>query len=154
MFNITIVAIGKLKEKYFQEAFGEYTKRLSPYCAVEVMELKPESFGSGDKDRAKAKEGEKIIKFLENNKRSKIFILDEHGRKFTSPQFAELLKPITEPMVFVIGGSLGFSDEVLNYPAEKIALSDMTFPHELARVNLIEQIYRAVTIIKGKEYHY
>lgn len=155
MFNITVVTIGKIKERYFQAAFDEYAKRLKPYGIINVVELSAEPFKSGDKIRAKGKEGEKIVNFLQKSQRSKVVILDEHGRRLTSSKFAELLAPISDHIIFVIGGSLGLSDVVLNYSgSEKLALSEMTFPHELARVNLIEQVYRAVTIIKGKEYHY
>ncbi len=155
MFDITILAVGKIKEEYFKKACGEYRKRLSPYARISIEEVSYEPFRhDGEKNKAKQKEGERIRKFLEKKKGYEIFILDEHGRGYTSEQFAEMTEKISRPIVFVIGGSLGIDKEILSLPYKKISLSSFTFPHELVRVVLFEQIYRAITIINNKTYHY
>jgi len=155
MFDITILAVGKIKEEYFKEACGEYIKRLSPYARISIEEIPYEPFHhDGEKTKAKQKEGERIKKFLEKRDNCEIFLLDEHGREYTSEQFAGAMEKISAPIVFVIGGSLGMSEEVLSLPYKKIALSSLTFPHELVRVVVLEQIYRVVTIINNKTYHH
>jgi len=155
MLDITILAIGKIKEEYFKKACGEYLKRLSPYARISVEEIPYESFRhDGEKNKVKQKEGERIKKFLEKKGECEIFILDEHGKEYTSEQFAQTIEKTSKPIVFVIGGSLGMSEEVLSLSHKKITLSSFTFPHELVRVVLFEQLYRAITIINGKTYHY
>ena len=155
MFNITIISIGKIKERHLQSIISEYAKRISPYAKMQFVELASEAFRSdADKVQAKMKEGERILKFLENKEAQNIILLDEHGEKFDSTQFAEFLESKQEPIFLVIGGPLGFSEEILAKPWKKISLSALTFPHEMAQALLLEQIYRAITIIKGKEYHY
>src|SRR3989344_3255457 len=138
MLNIIILSVGKIKEKYFQEAFDEYSKRLKPYAKIEVQELKPEPFmGDSDKDKSKKIEGERILKFLDNHKDREVIILDENGRNISSVKFSEYLFGINRQIVFVVGGTLGFSDDVLKKYKNKVSLSDMTFPHEMAKVILI-----------------
>ncbi len=155
MWNITIVAIGKVKEVYFRDAIEEYIKRLGPYVKLTFQELKPEPFhGEGDKLKAKKAEGERLSAFLEKRPESYVVILDERGRKYSSPSFARHLEKISQPIIFVIGGSLGIDERVVEEYKNSISLSEMTFPHEMARVVLVEQIYRAVTILKEKEYHH
>ncbi len=157
MLKITILAVGKIKEKNYAELMAEYLKRLSVDAVVEMVEMKSEPFRSqSDYEKVKKAEGRRIIDFLEKRPASKIFILDERGKEFTSEEFAGLLEREQQAeIVFVIGGSLGLSDEILNYPkAQKMALSKMTFLHEMIRVILLEQIYRAVAIMKNKRYHY
>ena len=155
MLNIIILSVGKIKEKYFQEAFNEYFKRLKPYAKIEVQELKLEPFMSdSDKEKSKKIEGERILKFLDNHKDREVIILDENGRNISSVKFSEYLFGINRQIVFVVGGTLGFSDDVLKKYKNKVSLSDMTFPHEMAKVILIEQVYRAFAISKGKRYHY
>jgi len=153
MINITILTIGKIKENYFSQAANEYLKRLSPYAKIRVEELKAESFNESNKDKAKNIEGERIIFFLEKRPDSEIFILDEKGKEFTSVEFSKEIGDESHHFIFVIGGSLGLSEEVKK-KGKNISLSKMTYPHEMARMILIEQIYRAVTIVKGKQYHY
>lgn len=153
MFNITILAVGKIKEKYFQEAIGEYLKRLKPYAKITIEELKAEPFkNENEKIKSKKIEGERILNFLEKHSDSEVFILDERGKKFSSMEFANHL--LSQPIIFVIGGALGIDEGVIKKCKNKISLSNMTFPHEMARLFLIEQLYRAITIVKGKEYHY
>ena len=154
MFDITIVAVGKIKEKYFAEAINEYIKRLKPYANLKVVELVPVSFNNTNRAKAKTEEGKKIAAYLEKNNEKYIIILDEHGLDFTSHQFAKYLQELNKPIVFVIGGALGLSQEVLDYADYTMALSQFTFPHELARLVLAEQIYRAATIVNNKTYHY
>lgn len=155
MFNVTILAVGKIKEKYFQEAIGEYLKRSKPYAKIKIEELKAEPFkNESGKIKSKKTEGERILNFLEKNSDSEIVILDERGEKFSSVEFASYLSKINRQIIFVIGGALGIDESVSSKHRNKISLSDMTFPHEMSRLFLIEQIYRSATIIKGKEYHY
>lgn len=155
MFNITILAVGKIKEKYFQEAMGEYLKRLRPYAKISIEELRAEPFkNESEKIKSKKIEGERIFNFLEKYTDSEIVILDERGKKYSSPEFADYLSKINRRIIFVIGGALGIDEIISKKYKNKIALSDMTFPHEMARVFLTEQLYRAAAIIKGKEYHY
>lgn len=155
MWNITVVAVGKVKEPYFRDAIEEYAKRLGPYVKLAFQELKPEPFhGEGDKLKAKKVEGERLITFLEKRPESYVIILDERGKKYSSPTFARHLEKISQPIIFVIGGSLGIDERIVEQYKNSISLSEMTFPHEMARMVLVEQIYRAVTILKEKEYHH
>lgn len=154
MFNVTILVVGKIKEKYFQEATGEYLKRLRPYVKITIEELKAEPFkNESGKIKSKKIEGERIINFLEKRQDKEVVILDERGKKMSSVAFAEYIVTINKPIIFVVGGALGIDECIIKKYTNKISLSDMTFPHEMARLFLIEQLYRANMIIKGKEYH-
>lgn len=154
MFDIIILAIGKIRENYFAEAADEYIKRLKPYARVETIELGPVPFNNSNKNKAKKLEAEKILAYLEKHSDSRIFILHEEGKKINSRDFAGTVEGSGGRMIFVVGGSLGFDDSILEKSWQKLSLSPLTFPHEMARVILLEQIYRAATIIRGKEYHY
>ena len=155
MFHITLLVIGKIKENYFAEAINEYSKRLKPYAKLDVVELKAESFSEGAKEKAKKMEAERILSFLDKKPDAQVFILDENGKNPTSKEFAQIMeKSESGHFIFVVGGALGFASEIIEKPYLKLSLSNMTFPHEVARVVLFEQIYRAMTIIKGKEYHH
>ncbi|MEI6288527.1 MAG: 23S rRNA (pseudouridine(1915)-N(3))-methyltransferase RlmH [bacterium] len=156
MFNITILSIGRIKEKYFADAYSEYLKRLQPYAKIKVEELKAESFSENkaSQDLAKKVEGERLINFLNKSNDSRIILLQENGREYSSIQLAELLKKEKKRIIFVIAGALGFSNEIKNKYTESLSLSQMTFPHELARVVLSEQLYRSATIVNNKKYHY
>jgi len=155
MFNIVILAVGKIKEKYWQAAAEEYLARLRPFAKVVIEEVAAESWKrNSDKERAKEQEGERMLKFLEKYRGSEIFLLDEGGKQFSSLEFSQFLNKIQGRVVFVIGGALGFSKNILEKKISKLSLSKMTLPHELARVVLLEQIYRAATIVTGKTYHY
>ena len=155
MFDIIILAVGKIKETYWREAIAQYLKRLRPYVKVSIQELPAESFiRDSDKAKAKEKESRRILSFLDQQAESKIFILTEEGNNFDSLKFSEDLKKLSgQRIIFVIGGALGLSEEVKRC-GSKLSLSKMTFPHELARVILLEQLYRAITIVKHKNYHY
>jgi 23S rRNA (pseudouridine1915-N3)-methyltransferase len=153
MLDITIIAVGKIKEKYYLEAVNEYLKRSKPFARIKMVELEAESFNEAGRERAKNFEGARIIKHLDKLNNKKVIALDEHGLEYDSLRFAKRLSAVNQPIVFIVGGSLGLSDSVLKTADEKIGLSKMTFPHELARVALTEQIYRAITIINKKTYH-
>lgn len=155
MFNIVILAVGKIKEKHWQMAAEEYLARLRPYAKVVVEEVAAESWRrDSDKEKAQEKEGERLLKVLEKYSDSKIFFLDEGGKEFSSREFSQFLNRTLGRVIFVTGGALGFGDKIKNSSFDKLSLSKMTLPHELARVVLLEQIYRAATIARGKEYHY
>ena len=152
MLNITILATGRVKEAYWREAILEYQKRLGPYARLKIEELKAESFTDSSKEKAKNNESRAILSFLNKKEGAEIYLLSEHGELFSSPAFAKKINKIKE-LVLVIAGTQGFTKELLNkYP--QISLSPLTFPHELARVILLEQLYRATTIINKKDYHY
>ena len=156
MFDIVIIAVGKIKENYLLNGIGEYLKRLSPYARIILEELKPEIFRrESDMEKSKNLEAERIIKCLDKYEGSHIIVLDENGKQFTSESFADKINNLTnKKIVFVIGGSLGFGQEILNRNFDKLALSQMTFTHEMARLILVEQIYRSISIIKKKDYHH
>lgn len=156
MLDITLVTIGKIKESHYQAAFLEYEKRLRPYARLKVVELPAVPFFKGSQEQSKEFEGETIENFLlkaeKNQNPAAVYLLAERGQIFTSSEFAVWLNK-KQPLILIIGGALGFSDGLYQkYP--QISLSPLTFPHELARVVLIEQIYRAATIINKKTYHY
>jgi len=153
MMKITIVTIGRVKEKYFQAASLEYLKRLRPYIKLEMLELSAEPFGKSNRAAAKRTEADKIISYLAKHQEAQVFLLDEGGRELTSEQLARELDRIQTEIIFVIGGALGF-DSGLLAKYQKISLSKLTFLHEMARVILLEQLYRAAAILRGKDYHY
>lgn len=157
MLKITIIAIGKIKNKNFKNSFDDYLKMICPYASVKIIEVDSEPFfDNSDKEKIKQKEGEKIYKHLNKFSSGIIFILDERGQEFDSKSFSErLFFGEKEEIIFVIGGSLGLSEEILGYKNSfKISLSKLTFPHELVRVLLMEQIFRAIAINRNKSYHY
>jgi len=153
MLEIKILVFGKLKEEYWQSAANEYLKRLKPYARIKVEELKPVSFSKFNKETAKKEEGEKLLKHLSPQDKGKIFLLTESGQSFDSLNFSRKILKERESICFVIGGALGFSQDILNN-YQQISLSPLTFTHEMARVILLEQIYRGISLIKGKNYHY
>jgi 23S rRNA (pseudouridine1915-N3)-methyltransferase len=154
MFEIVIIAVGKVKNEFLNGAIDEYLKRLKPYAAVKVIELAPESFGGSDHSKAKKTEGERIVAALEKYADADVWLLREQGKEFDSLGFAAKLDGAGRKIVFVIAGALGFSEEVLQPKYHQLSLSKFTFPHELARLILLEQIYRSAAIAKGKTYHY
>jgi 23S rRNA (pseudouridine1915-N3)-methyltransferase len=158
MLDLTILAIGRMKNDNLRAEVAEFVKRLKPFARLEIIELPAAPFLKNSRERAKEIEGEQIINFLEksavknNGAQRSVWLLAERGRSFSSPDFAAWLDK-SQPLVLVVGGALGFSPELYRrYP--QISLSPLTFPHELARTVLLEQIYRAATILTGKEYHY
>ena len=152
MLDITLVTIGKIKDKSYSTLIAEYLKRLKPYARLKIVELEAVAFSANTRDRAKDFEGERIENYLLKQKESVVYLLAERGEIFNSPDLAYWLER-KSPLTLVVGGALGFSDFLYNkYPA--LSLSPLTFPHELARVVLLEQIYRATTILQKKSYHY
>jgi len=153
MWDITILAVGKLKEKHWQAASAEYLKRLKPYAKITVEELRAEPFSAATREKSKKVEASRIEDYLKKRPGSLVMLLAESGRRTDSYIFAETLKNVNQPLILVIGGALGFKEELFEtYP--KISLSKLTFPHELARVILLEQLYRAAAILNNKTYHY
>lgn len=153
MKKIIILSIGGVKEDFYQSAILKYRKRLSKDIKLEFVELPAKSFSDKNMLIVKKQESQKILEFLEKNKGSEVFLLTEKGEKLNSVNFSERIFSINEPIIFVIGGALGLDFEILaGY--KKMSLSKMTFLHEMTKVILIEQIYRALNIEKGKRYHY
>lgn len=150
--NITILCVGNLKEKFFKDACGEYIKRLGRFGKVTVKEL-PEVQGANGQDVEK--EGKNIIKAIP--KGSYVVPLCVEGKELSSPALADKIKALglsgTSEITFIIGGSDGLSDEVKALGDFHLSFSPMTFPHQLMRVILLEQIYRAFTINAGASYH-
>ncbi len=152
MLDITLLTIGKIKDKSYSTLSAEYLKRLKPYARVKIIELESVSFSEKMRIKAKDFEGEKIENFLSKQKEAIVYLLAERGDVFDSMEFAHWLEK-KSPLILVIGGALGFSDFLYQkYPS--LSLSLLTFPHELARVIILEQIYRATTILQQKNYHY
>ena len=161
--NFDIICIGKLKEKYWTEAAAEYAKRLGRFCKLNVWEL-PESrladnASPAQEEAVKEAEGKAILAKIDGLGRQQayVFALDPRGKELRSEDFAEKLAQIVlngkSRIVFVIGGSLGLSDEVRKAADSLLSFSSMTFPHQLFRVMLLEQIYRACKINAGEKYH-
>ena len=143
--NISIIAVGKIKEKYIQEGIREFSKRLSRYCSLDIVEV----------DDEKAKEGDKILAKIPQN--SFIISLEIKGKQISSEELSKKMEDLMidgiNHITFIIGGSLGLSDEVINRSNYKLSFSKMTFPHQLMRLILLEQIYRGFKIMKNEPYH-
>ena len=157
--NITIVCIGKLKERFWTEAVEEYAKRLSRFCSFSVEELKeerlPDRASGAQEVNVKESEGKAILKRLKPD--AYVIALDVLGKAVSSEAFSAKIEQLgldgKSDIVFIIGGSLGLSPAVLARADERVSSSAMTFPHQLMRVILAEQIYRAFKIMKGETYH-
>lgn len=158
MTNIHIICLGKLKESYWQEAEAEYLKRLQPYTKIIFHELREESFDEKTStSQIKEKEAKKISVELGKIKDKFIIALDEHGKQFSSVDFAKNIQNLTiqsDNLVFIIGGPLGLDESILKLVQQKLSFSLMTFTHQMIRVFLLEQIYRAQMINSGRKYHY
>ena len=149
---IKIVCVGKIKESYIMDAIKEYKKRISRYHQIDIIEL--EDVGLEDKTVVLKKEQEKILKVL--NPKDYIITLEIEGKEETSIEFANHLNNLfiqNSNITFIIGGSYGLSDEIKKLSNYKLSFSKMTFPHQLFRIILLEQIYRAFKIINNEEYH-
>jgi len=157
--NINVIAVGKIKEKYIQEGIDEFKKRLSRYCSLNVIEVNdekaPESLSDKEMEIVKQKEGDRIMDKIPPN--SFVVALAIEGKSLSSEEFSEKIQSLMidgiNNITFIIGGSLGLSKEVLNRSDLKLSFSKMTFPHQLMRLILLEQIYRAFKIMKGEPYH-
>ena len=149
---IKIICLGKIKESYFNDAIKEYTKRLSKYTEIKIIEL--DDVGIDDKKVVLKKEEEKILKVL--NDKEYIITLEIEGNEISSLDFAKKINDIfiqSSNITFIIGGSYGLSDEIKKKSNYKLSFSKMTFPHQLFRVILLEQLYRAFKINNNEEYH-
>lgn len=157
--NIQIICVGKLKEKYWTDAVSEYRKRLSRYCSMEIVELKesrlPDKASQADEENVKVEEGRAILKAVKDG--TFVITLEILGKQLSSPELAEKLETLSldgkSNVAFIIGGSLGLSAEVSKRSDFKLSFSKMTFPHQMMRVILLEQIYRSFKIIKHETYH-
>ena len=140
--KITVITVGKIKEKYLKDAIAEYSKRLSRYCKLEILEVADEKTPDGAseivEENIREKEGERILKLIKEDLADRIETLGIQGKSH---------------LVFVIGGSIGLGREVLRRSDYALSFSKMTFPHQLMRVILLEQIYRSYRIINGEPYH-
>ena len=151
MININLVCVGNLKEKFSREEQAEYQKRLSAFCNLTVIEIKEQNLLENP-NLIVEKEGEEIIKKLKGYS----ILCDIKSPEFTSEKFAEKINNLmnnNSTISFIIGGSYGVSEKVKNLSNEKISFSPMTFPHNMFRIMLLEQIYRAFAINTGKTYH-
>ena len=149
----------KYKEKYLRDAIAEYSKRLSRYCKLEIIEVAdektPDNASETVEDSIRSKEGERILKYIKDD--AFVITLEIAGEQLTSEKFAEKINNLgirgTSHIQFVIGGSIGLGQEVLKRSDYALSFSKMTFPHQLMRVILLEQIYRSYRIISGEPYH-
>lgn len=157
--NITVVAVGKMKEKYWVQAAAEYEKRLGAYAKVKVVEVPdeptPDNASPAQEEAIKAKEAARIL--VQIKERDYVVALAIEGQAFSSETWAEHMERITSQgyssLVFAIGGSLGLHSTVLQRAHLKLSFSKFTFPHQMMRVILLEQVYRAMRIIRGEPYH-
>jgi len=153
--RVTIVAVGRLKERFWQAAAEEYLKRLRPYADVRVAEVADRDPGRGGEAKALAEEGADVLRALPEA--AHVIALDLGGRQLSSVQFSERLSALglegRSSVTFVIGGSHGLAPDVLARADERLSLGPMTLPHNLARVVLLEQLYRAFRIARGEPYH-
>ncbi|MBE7081411.1 MAG: 23S rRNA (pseudouridine(1915)-N(3))-methyltransferase RlmH [Clostridiales bacterium] len=156
MVKINIVAVGKVKEKYFTEGINEYAKRISKFAQINIIEVQEENYSKVDDgiiEIIKEKECQRILPHLKGT----ILALAIEGKKYDSNSFSKSLQKFIDQsggtVTFVIGGSYGLSDKIKKEAKELISFSDMTFPHTMFRLMLSEQIYRAFSIISGSGYH-
>lgn len=159
MLTVNIVCAGKIKENYLKDAIAEYSKRLSRYCNLNIIEVPdeklPEKLSESLEISIKEKEGKAMISKIPKD--TYLICLDLKGKEFSSEDFSKKIEDISvnynSSITFVIGGSLGISKELLDMSKEKICFSKMTFPHQLIRVFLLEQIFRAFKISNNETYH-
>lgn len=157
--RFTILCVGKLKEKFMRDAVNEYTKRLSRYVKLEVVEVAdektPDHASAKEEELIREKEGERLLRHIKGD--DHVIALAISGIQYDSVAFSRRLDGFGMSgkghVVFVIGGSLGLSEQVLERADEELSFSKMTFPHQLMRVILLEQIYRSYRIIRGEPYH-
>lgn len=158
MMSVNIICVGKLKESYLREGCAEYAKRLGAYCRVNIIEVAEERASDNPKETEIAqiiqKEGERIIAKIP--KGSAVVPLCIEGKEYSSPDFSALIEKFSleaSSISFIIGGSFGLSDEVKALGKTKLSFGKMTLPHQLARMVLLEQIYRAFSISNNSKYH-
>lgn len=157
--NITILCVGQIKEKYFRDAIAEYQKRLSRYCKLQMIEVADEktkeNASEAENDLIRKKEGERLLKHIKDS--DYCITLEIDGRMLTSEGLSKEIDRLglagKSSLVFVIGGSIGLDIAVLKRSDYALSFSKMTFPHQLMRVILLEQIYRSYRIMRGEPYH-
>ena len=157
--KITLITVGKIKEKYLKDAIAEYSKRLSRYCKLEIVEVAdektPDNASDTVEDAIRDKEGERILKYIKED--AYVITLEIAGKMLTSEELAEKIEKLgvqgTSHIIFIIGGSIGLGREILKRSHYALSFSKMTFPHQLMRVILLEQIYRSYRIINHEPYH-
>ena len=157
--NITLICVGKIKEKYLKEGIDEYLKRLGKYCSLKIIEVEdekaPEKLSLLDEFMIKKKEAERIKKYIKEG--TYVVVLDILGEMQSSEEFSNFIEKLAlngkSDIIFIIGGSIGLAPDILNNADYKLSFSKMTFPHQLMRMILLEQIYRGFKIIKGEPYH-
>ena len=156
MVKVKLLVVGTIKEKYFKDAISEYLKRLSRFAKVEIIEVSETKIQTKSEDNVKKEEGERLLKRIDQNEF--VILLDLKGDFYSSEEFSsklnELISKGISPITFVIGGTLGLSEDVRKRANLEISISKMTFTHQMCRVILLEQIYRAFKIINHEEYHH
>lgn len=157
--KITVLTVGKIKEKYLKDAIAEYSKRLSKYCKLEMIEVADEKTSDqaseAVEEQIRDKEGERLLKNIKEG--AFVITLEIRGKQLTSEELADKIEKLgvsgVSHIVFVIGGSIGLGRAVMERSDYALSFSKMTFPHQLMRVILLEQIYRSYRIIQGDPYH-
>lgn len=157
--KITLVTVGKIKERYFEDAIKEYSKRLGRYCRLDIIQVQdekaPDGAGQAMERQIKDKEGQRILSNIKDG--AYVIALAIEGRMLSSEELASRLQKLgvdgISHIAFVIGGSLGLSDEVMRRADFALSFSKMTFPHQMMRVVLLEQVYRSYRIMAGEPYH-
>ena len=157
--KITVITVGKIKEKYLRDAISEYSKRLSRYCKLEIVEVAdektPDNASENVENQIRQKEAERILKYIKED--FYVITLEINGKMLDSPGLAEKIENLgtkgESHLTFVIGGSIGLGEEILKRSDFGLSFSKMTFPHQLMRVILLEQIYRGYRIVAGEPYH-
>ena len=159
MIAVTVIALGKLKERYMREFAAEYEKRLSAFCKLQIVELPPERLpenpSQSEIDRALAAEAKQLLTKIPQN--AYVISMCIEGKQMTSEQFSQKISTLAvdgaSNLVFVLGSSFGLADELKKQSDFRFSMSEMTFPHQMARVMLLEQLYRAFQIANGGKYH-
>ena len=157
--KITVIAVGRIKEIFYRDAVAEYTKRLGRYCKLEIIQIEdektPDKAGTSMDDAVRYKEAERILKHVRED--AFVIVLDIQGKAYDSEDFAKEIERLATMGIshiqFVIGGSIGLHEDVKKKADLTVSFSKMTFPHQLMRVILLEQVYRAYRIINGEPYH-
>lgn len=157
--KITVLTVGKLKEKYFTDAIKEYSKRLSRYCKLEIIEVAdektPDHASIHEENLIRQKEGERLKKYIKDG--AYVISLAIEGKQCSSEEFSRKIHELglrgESHIIFIIGGSIGLASDILKESNELLSFSKMTFPHQLMRVVLLEQIYRGYRIMNGEPYH-
>ena len=157
--KITVITVGKIKEKYLKDAISEYSKRLSKYCKLEIVEVDdektPDNASEVMENMIRSKEAERILKHIKDD--AYVITLEIGGKQLSSEDLAKKIEGLglqgVSHIIFIIGGSIGLGNEVLQKSDFALSFSKMTFPHQLMRVILLEQVYRSYRIIKGEPYH-